>query len=51
MFSTMAARLQSFGVPAADYPRAKEYIAAVLAAPPVAAWMEQARALPPQATY
>jgi hypothetical protein len=51
MFATMAARLQAFGVPASDYPHAREYLAAVLAAPPVAAWMDQARALPPHATY
>jgi glutathione S-transferase len=51
MFATMAARLQAFNVPAADYPKAREYTATVLAAPPVKAWMDQARALPPMATY
>lgn len=51
MFATMAERLRAFGVPASDYPHAREYIGAVLAAPPVAAWMDQARALPPQAQY
>ncbi len=51
MFATMAARLSSFGVPAADYPHAREYLAAVLAAPPVKAWMDEARKLPPRETY
>lgn len=51
MFATMAVRLRSFRVPVSDYPHARDYIAAVLAAPPVAAWMDLARALPPQAAY
>jgi glutathione S-transferase len=51
MFATMAARLRAFGVPTSDYPQAREYLAAVLAAPPVAAWMDQARALKPMPEY
>jgi len=51
MFSTMAARLSAFGVPASDYPQARDYMSAVLAAPPVKGWMDQARALPPMAEY
>jgi glutathione S-transferase len=51
MFATMAERLRAFRVPTSDYPQARAYIAAVLEAPPVAAWMEAARSLPPQATY
>jgi len=51
MFSTMAARLHAFNVPTSDYPKAKEYLAAVLAAPPVAAWMDEAKKLPPRETY
>jgi glutathione S-transferase len=51
MFATLAARLRAFDVPTSDYPQAREYVTAVLAAPPVAAWMDQARALPPRETY
>ena len=51
MFATMAVRLRAFGVPASDFPQAREYLSAVLAAPPVKAWMDQARALPPMAEY
>jgi glutathione S-transferase len=51
MFATMAVRLNAFGVPASDFPHAREYVSAVLAAPPVAAWMDQARALTPMAEY
>jgi glutathione S-transferase len=51
MFATMAERLRAFGVPAADFPHARDYIPAVLDAPPVKAWMDQARALPPTAQY
>lgn len=51
MFATMAARLSSFGVPASDYPHAREYLSAVLAAPPVKAWMDEAKQLPPRETY
>jgi len=51
MFATLAVRLSAFGVPASDFPQAREYLAAVLAAPPVAAWMDQARALKPMAEY
>jgi glutathione S-transferase len=51
MFATMAVRLRAFGVPTSDYPQAREYLAAVVAAPPVKAWMDQASALPPRATY
>jgi glutathione S-transferase len=51
MFATVAVRLRAFGVPASDFPAARDYMTAVLAAPPVAAWMDSARSLPPQATY
>ena len=51
MFATMAVRLRAFNVPASDYPHARDYLGAVLAAAPVAAWMDQAKALPPQATF
>jgi len=51
MFATMAVRLQAFGVPTSDYPQAKEYLGAVLAALPVTGWMDQARALPPRPEY
>lgn len=51
MFATMAVRLQAFDVPTADYPHAREYMTTVLAAPPVAAWMDEARKLPPRETY
>jgi glutathione S-transferase len=51
MFATMAVRLQAFGVPASDYPHARDYITTVLAAPPVASWMAEARKLPPRETY
>lgn len=51
MFATMAARLSSFGVPVSDYPHAREYLSAVLAAPPVKAWMDEAKKLPPRETY
>jgi glutathione S-transferase len=51
LFATMAERLRAFGVPMSDYPRAREYTATVLGAPPVKGWLDAARALPPQATY
>ena len=51
MFATMAVRLSAFGVPASDFPQAREYLSAVLAAPPVAAWMDDAKKLPPRETY
>jgi glutathione S-transferase len=51
MFATMAVRLLAFGVRASDYPRAKDYTTAVLAAAPVAAWLGEARKLPPRETY
>jgi len=51
MFATMAVRLRAFDVPASDYPQAREYLNAVLAAPSVKGWMDQARALPPMAEY
>jgi len=50
MFATMAVRLHAFGVPTSDYPLAREYVRAVLAAPPVAAWMDEAKKLPPRET-
>jgi len=51
MFATMAVRLKAFDVPTSDFPRAREYVNAVLAAPPVAAWLDEARKLPPRETY
>ena len=51
MFATMAVRLRAFGVPTSDYPQAREYLQAVLEAPPVKAWLDAARALPPQENY
>ncbi len=51
LFATMAARLRAFDVPTSDFPQARQYLEAVLTAPPVKAWMDQARALPPQSTY
>lgn len=51
MFATMAVRLSSFGVPTSDYPHAREYLSAVLAAPPVKAWLDEAKKLPPRETY
>ena len=51
MFATMAVRLGAFSVPTSDYPRSREYLSAVLAAPPVKAWMDEARKLPPRETY
>jgi glutathione S-transferase len=51
MFATMAERFRAFGVPMSDFPHAREYVGSVLEAPPVKAWMDQARALPPAAEY
>ncbi len=51
MFATMAVRLKAFGVPTSDYPNARQYLDTVLAAPPVKAWMDEARKLPPRETY
>jgi len=51
MFATMAMRLQAFGVPTSDFPHARDYLATVLAAPPVAAWLDEAKKLPPRETY
>jgi glutathione S-transferase len=51
MFATMAERLRAFAVPTSDYPHAREYLTAVLAAPPVKAWMDEAKKLPPRETY
>jgi glutathione S-transferase len=51
MFATMAVRLMSFRVPADDFPLAKAYMFDVTAAPPVAAWLQQARMLEPAPTY
>lgn len=51
LFATMAARLKAFKVPTAAYPLAGAYIDAVLAAPPVKAWMDQARAMTPVEAY
>jgi glutathione S-transferase len=51
MFAPMAERLRAFGVPLSDPPHARDYVAAVLAAPPVKAWLDQARTLPPITEY
>ena len=51
MFATMAVRLSSFGVPTSDYPHSREYLSAVLSAPPVKAWLDEAKKLPPRETY
>ena len=51
MFATMAVRLKAFGVPTSDFPQAREYLNAVLAALPVAAWLDEANKLPPRETY
>jgi len=51
MFATMAVRLSAFGIPTSDYPHAREYLSAVLAAPPVKAWLDEAKKLPPRETY
>jgi hypothetical protein len=49
MFATLAARLKAFKVPTADFPRAAKWMEAVFAVPAVAAWMDEARKLPPSA--
>lgn len=51
MFATMAERIRAFGVPLSDYPSARDYVTTVLQAPPVAAWMNEAKKLPPRETY
>jgi glutathione S-transferase len=47
MFATLVVRLKAFKVPTADFPRAASWMDAVLAVPAVAAWMDDARKLPP----
>ncbi|HJQ99228.1 MAG TPA: glutathione S-transferase N-terminal domain-containing protein [Candidatus Polarisedimenticolaceae bacterium] len=49
MFATLAVRLKAFKVPTADFPRAAKWMEAVFAVPAVAAWMDEARKLPPSA--
>jgi len=51
MYAPAVVRLTSFDVPAGATPRAAEYLRAVLAHPPVARWLEEARSLPPRETY
>jgi glutathione S-transferase len=51
MFAPAVVRLVSFQVPVTATPRAASYLQAVLAHPPVAQWLEQARSLPPRETY
>ena len=51
LFATMAVRLLAFRVPAAEFPLARAYMDAVVAAPPVKAWLDQARAMTPMASY
>ena len=50
-FATLAVRLKAFDVPVADFPRAAAWMDAVLAAHAVAAWMDEARKLPPVRAY
>ena len=49
MFATLAARLKAFKVPTADFPKASKWMEAIFAVPAVAAWMDDARKLPPSA--
>lgn len=51
MFAPAIVRLRSFRVPTAAAPLAAAYMEAVLAHPAVKRWMDEARALPPAATY
>ena len=51
MFAPAIVRLTSFGVPTRETPRAAAYLRAVLNHPPVARWLQEARALPPRETY
>lgn len=51
LFATMAVRLLAFDVPTAGHPLAAAYLRDVLAAPPVKAWMDQARVMTPVETY
>ncbi len=51
MYAPAVVRLTSFKVPAAQTPRAAEYLQAVLSEPAVAKWLTEARALPPRKTY
>jgi glutathione S-transferase len=51
MFATMAVRLRAFRVPTGDFPNAAQYMDVVLDAPPVRAWLDEARKLKPVASY
>ena len=51
MFAPAVVRLTSFGMPTVKRPRAASYLQAVLAHPPVASWLAEARALPARETY
>jgi len=51
MFAPAVVRLVSFEVETEKTPRAAGYLKAVLARPPVARWLQEARTLPPRETY
>ena len=51
LFATMAVRLRAFRVPTGDFPLAAHYMDVVLDAPPVRAWLDEARTLKPVANY
>ena len=51
MYAPAVIRLTSFKVPAAQTPRAADYLQAVLSQAAVARWLGEARALPPRKTY
>lgn len=51
MYAPAIVRLTAFRVPTADTPLAARYLPAVLEHPPVKAWLDAARSLPPRETY
>lgn len=51
MFAPAAVRLQAFRVATSDFPRSADYMPALLAHAPVAAWLDAARKLAPKADY
>jgi glutathione S-transferase len=51
LYAPAAVRLTSFKVPVDRTPLAATYLEEVLAHPPVARWLQEARALPPRETY
>ena len=50
LYAPAVVRLSSFKVPV-DRPLAAAYLGEVLAHPPVARWLREARVLPPRETY